>query len=201
VMLMLTDPQVSYDVQRELESDESLLWAGKPQPTRMMIPALPASGLGIVWTSFTVNFIVGWYSFGHRDVSGPSGLFGMHGILSSLFFVPFILIGVGMLLSPLWCYVIARNTVYAVTDKRALIIQRKWPHRVETYGQSDMINVVRTERRDGSGDLTFAKKPGRDSEGHSRMGDVKFVGIPEVRTVERLLRDLSANREREEDAR
>jgi hypothetical protein len=93
-------------ISRELNSDEAVLWSGSPDPVRSLRATLPIFLFGIVWMAFNVNFIVMWHR-GHNDVSVPGGLFGMQGLLSDLFFVPFILIGMGGLLSPLIAYRVA----------------------------------------------------------------------------------------------
>lgn len=116
-------------VRSELKPGEELRWTGSPDPKRMMIPSIFGFGFGVVWTAFNVNFIWMWHS-GPRDVNGPAGLFGFHGILSELSFVPFILIGLAALLSPVWMYRKAKRTID---------------------------NIERKERSDGSGDLTFAR--------------------------------------------
>lgn len=173
----------------ELEHGEQLLWMGKPSPKRMMIPSIFSFGVGVVWTSFIVNFVYMWHA-GPNNVQGPRGLFGMQGILSELFFVPFILIGGGMLFSPIWFYLNAKRTVYGVTDKRVLIVRNGRTRKVQSYGSADIGNVERTERPDGSGDLAFARRSYRDSDGQQRSQATQFVGIPNVRSVEKLLRDL-----------
>jgi hypothetical protein len=43
-------------------------------------------------------------------------------MLFPLFGIPFLLVGLGVMLGPLWVYLGARKTVYAVTEKRALAI-------------------------------------------------------------------------------
>jgi hypothetical protein len=63
-----------------------------------------------------------WYGgTGKREVFRPGGLWGLQGIAGTLFFVPFVLIGVAMLLMPAWAYVSAKRTVYVITDQRVLV--------------------------------------------------------------------------------
>lgn len=188
---MLVDRFLQSELKAELEPDEEALWVGKPDPKRAAIQCLGICGLGVVLLAFMASFIEGWYSFPHKDVSGLGGLFGMNGILSSLFFVPFVLIPMGMLLSPLWAYLHSRHTLYAVTNQRIVIFQSKWPRKIQSFGKSDLTSVERRERPDGSGDLTFAQKLCKDSEGSGRTQDVKFLGIPEVKAVEKLLRETA----------
>jgi len=144
---------------------------------------------GIIWTSFTVNFIHEW----HQGAGPPTSSFwGFNGIASELFFIPFLLIGVGMLLSPLWAYFHARRMVYAITNNRILIVQQGKTRRIESYGRSELGNIARVERPDKSGDLMFAQKHYKDSDGDQQTKDIKFVGIPQVQQVETLLRETFA---------
>lgn len=186
---MFDDSDLRNIIEPELEDGEQLLWTGRPSSKRMMMPSIATFGFGVVWTSFIVNFIYMWHNNVPKNVQGPVGLFGMQGILSNLFFVPFIVIGVGMLLSPIWYYLKAKRTVYSVTDKRVLIVQNRRSRKVQSYGPSEIGDIERTERADGAGDLTFARRGYRDSDGDQRSQDIQFVGIPNVRSVEKLLRD------------
>jgi len=186
---MQIDSQVAEAVRPELQGREQLLWTGRPNAKRTMLRSLPAAGFGAVWTAFIVNFMWTWYTFPKVDRSGPAGLFGLHGALMALFFVPFILIGVGLLLSPLWDYLGARSTYYIITNARILIVEGKRSRTFRSYYPADLGVLERSERADGSGDLTFAQKVSTDSEGHRKIEALNFVGIPEVRQVERLLRE------------
>lgn len=181
-------------IEPELEDGEPLLWVGKPSPGRMLIPSIILFVFGVVWSSSIVGFIYTWHSVGPRVGNGPGGVFGTLGLLSNLFFAPFVLIGLGMLSSPIWVYRKAKQTVYGITRDRILIVQNGRVRRVRTYSPSDINAIERTERADGSGDLTFARRSYRDSDGDRRSETIQFVGIPEVRSVEKLLRDLFANK-------
>lgn len=188
---MLTDTRMRSLVQPELEAGEQLLWVGSPAPMRMARASLGRFCMGIVWSAITGHFMVNWYS--HKpDVSGPGGLWGHHGIASSLFFVPFILGGAHELLSPLLAYLTATRTVYAITSKRALIITRGRTRKVRSYPERDIRSIQRDERQNGTGDVTFARTRTKDSDGNDVVEDVKFVGIPDVRLVERVLRETFA---------
>lgn len=175
-------------ISRELKPDETVLWSGSPDPRRSMTATLPIFLFGIAWMTFNVNFIVTWHS-GHSDVSGPGGLFGMQGLLSDLFFVPFILIGIGTLLSPAIAYRVALNTVYAITNHRILIISSGRTSKVQTYLPESLNVLERTEFANGTGTVTFSRSNYRDSDGDARSKDAQFVGISDPRVVEQLLQD------------
>src|SRR5207247_633237 len=112
----------SYDlesrIQPELDAGERILWCGQPNPGRMWIHAVPILIFGIPWTLFAVFWMAMAIGFG-THASGPPGPFRS---LFPLFGLPFVLIGIGMLSAPYWMARTARSTIYAITDKRALVI-------------------------------------------------------------------------------
>jgi len=96
----------------------------------------------------------------------------------------------------------ARNTLYAITDHRVIILRTGRVHRVSSYRKRAITRLNRFERSDGSGDLVFsgeASPYGYGAYGNSeynynyynsnRLG--VFTAIPNVRQVEqKLLRML-----------
>ncbi len=172
-------------IEPELEEGEQLLWLGAPSPKRMLIPSIFIFGFGVVWTSSIGAIIAVAHS-----LEGPMQALGPGRFLGDLCFVPFVLIGFVMLFSPILLYRKARRTAYGITPNRVLVVVNGRSRKVRTYGPGEIGDIERTERPDGSGDLTFARRSYRDSDGDQRSQAIEFVGIPEVRSVERLLRDL-----------
>lgn len=180
---------------RELSANERLLWAGRPAPLRQAIQALPLALFGIPFTIFACSWTFGAGAF--------SGVFALVGVL-------FLLVGIKMLTSPLWSYAKAKSTVYAVTDKRALVIRGGGARAVTSYEPADIGEIDRREKSDGSGDLIFGRptsylEPGpmmplTGAKGVTTFapgGTVRrtgvragFYGIPDVRAVEQHLRNL-----------
>jgi len=84
----------------------------------------------------------------------------------------------------------ARNTIYALTNKRAIIIRvhRDGSITERDYRGDELIHLARKEYKDGSGTLTFesARGAGHSSQTASRH---KFAAIERVIEVERMLRD------------
>ena len=106
--------------------------------------------------------------------------------------LPFLGVALGIALLPWWWPNVTRHTVYAISDRRLLII-RNWPRRkVTSYGPDDIDVIERRERKDGSGDLIFRREEYRklrhhhDPPGRRRVGDrvIGFFGVPEVRRLE-----------------
>ena len=167
---------------RALDPGEHLLWSGSPDPGRSATQVLPAALFGIPFAGFAAFWMYTAYHMTARGAHLPGGW-----ALFPLFGTPFLLIGLGVILSPLWTYLGARRTVYAVTDQRALIISAVGARGVESFSHDDIGDLSMVERPDGSGDLFFANRTIATRRGTTSLR-VGFVGIPEVRTVEQLLR-------------
>ena len=82
-------------VEAELQSGETLAWA--EQPLRFYrVQAIALALFGIPWTAFAVFWV-------YAAAGGLNNFLGSKPpILFALFGVPFILIGIGMLSSPIW---------------------------------------------------------------------------------------------------
>jgi len=167
----------------QLDPGERLLWSGSPDPGRGALLALPITLFGIPFAGFAAFWILaasGITSHATR-ARGPWLFFPLFGL-------PFLLLGLGMLTAPLWAYLAARRMVYAVTEKRAIIIASGGVRGVQSYAHTDLGDIQRVERPDGSGDLYFATKSTVTSRGYVNQTKIGFTGIPEVRTVEQLVR-------------
>ena len=108
-----------------------------------------------------------------------------------LFGLPFLLVGLGIMLLPVWAWRGAKKTVYAISNERLIIIA---PGSVSSFEPDEIDNLVRRERPDGSGDVIFrrdrmfARAARRGSR--TRVRRDGFFGIPEVRRVEDEIRRL-----------
>ena len=126
---------------------------------------------------------------------GPAGVLGL----------PFVAIGAGIALSPLWRQRSRRRTVYAITDRRLLIIRAGTVRRVRSFTPDDIQDLDRRERPDCTGDLIFSHETlirddlrlRRDGPPHyrSRRHALGFFGIPEVRRVEAAVQALRDGRD------
>jgi hypothetical protein len=105
--------------------------------------------------------------------------------LFALFGLPFVLVGLGMMGSPYWLYRKAKSTVYALTNRRVMIITGGASKKIQSFAGKDIGIIERTERANGSGDVTFATIT--TSKNTHRVG---FMGVQDSRRVERLLLDV-----------
>jgi hypothetical protein len=166
------DPEQRRRVEPDLEPGERLLWTGQADAKRVARQTLPVLLIGIPWTVFSL--------FGAWPWSWDRALPGL-----------FVLFGLVLCATPAGSYFSALQTLYAVTDRRILILTEGKRRKLEVYRPADLCETERQELPDGSGDLLFARRQEKDSDGGTRTVEVKFVGVPQVRAVERLLRQLS----------
>jgi hypothetical protein len=105
-------------IDNELQLGEGIRWVEQPVPRFFTVSSIGIFLFGIYWTSFALVWMHGASRFDPGFAS--FGLF-------------FVLIGFGMLSSPIWEWQKVRKTVYLVTDKRAISIQGGWSTTIRSY--------------------------------------------------------------------
>jgi hypothetical protein len=172
-------------VENELQEGESIAWVCQPIPKHFAMRSLPIVLFAIPWTCFAIFWIAGASGFKIPNFKHGFDFFPMFGL-------PFLLIGFGMLSSPLWMAWKAKKTAYVLTDRRALIFDGCWSAHVRSFAPDRLLDLRRTQRKDGSGDLIFEKKLSYDSEGSKQSTDIGFLAIPNVKDVEERVRLIAA---------
>ncbi len=171
--------QLQSTVQDELESGERIMWLQQPQPWVFIRAALPAVLFAIPWTAFAVFWM-------HGASAGGTGFM--------LFGLPFVLVGLGMLASPLWGLRLAKRTVYVVTDRRAIVFVGGLSTAVRSFDAEELDGYTKNMRAGGAGDLIFG--PDYNSSGNSqqrsRTWQNGFFGLPDAREGERFIKALIA---------
>jgi len=173
-------PELEDRVAHELEQDEQLVWTGQPRTDLATRPAYFLVPFGIFFAGFALVWIVIAF-FLTAGLMAPCGL-------------PFIAIGIWLVCSPIWLRSRARRTIYALTDRRAIVWEPGWfgNSTVRSYSGAGLGHIARIERRDGAGDLVLEEFTtyGRDSQGHTTSQTTRrgFLAIDDVRGVEELVR-------------
>lgn len=170
-------------------ASERLLWWGRPAAGRLALRSLPAAVFGVPFTAFAAFWMwaAGGGLGGGRPPDGPMTFFPLFGL-------PFLLVGLGMLLSPLLAAAAARRTLYAVTSGGILFVKAGRTRRVERRPLPGGDVLQRRERPDGSGDLVVAKPEAARPRGWNVLHATTFVGIPQVARVERIVADATQGR-------
>ena len=180
-------PRLSELVQHDLRPGEQLRWVGQPVAFWCidwgtvigLTPVLAVfGGLG--------SYVLYSLAAGEIVVSGFTFLMVL-GL--SLLFVLFPLAAVSAPFFRAWC---RRNTVYAITNRRAFISgmgEGSWRL------QSDMV-ASNFQRKDGSGNLVFSVRWETDVNGVTRKVENGFMNIRDVRLVEEILEKAIAERKK-----
>jgi len=172
-------------VKHELQTGERVLWMEQPIPRYFTAMSTGAFLFAIPWTAFAIFWIGRASGFKLPD-------FGKGGFsFFPLFGVPFVLIGLGMLSSPLWSYRKAFKTVYVITDRRAITFDAGWTTTIRSYPPDRLQNIHRKEKRDATGDVVFGQRVWSGSEGGRQAQDLGFLNIREPKKVEQMLGKLA----------
>ncbi|MGI9492164.1 MAG: hypothetical protein ACR2QF_07180 [Geminicoccaceae bacterium] len=172
----------------EMTPGEKLLWAETSLPGNARRRIFPISLLG--WIFLLLSFA--WVN---KAATASMGLLVLG--------IPFVVGGLALASAPWWWPNITRRIIYAISDRRLLIIRNISKRKVTSYGPEDIDVVERREHRDGSGDVIFRReetqklKHHHDPRGKRRVSvrEVGFFGVPEVHRVEEAIWALKQKRD------
>ncbi len=186
-MVVSSNPIAPTGIDAELQSGEQVLWVGRPTPLRLALQNGEALVTGVLAVA---AFLVLLFVFPVANIFS----FLVFGCGFPWVFLFFFLLPFYYFARPVSDYLAAERTVYAVTNRRALIIKPKLRGKVvKSYNR-----IAQIERRDltgGSGDLIFGSETEARGRASSRVRTRKigFYGIANVREVERLMLDRVVN--------
>ncbi len=201
---MGTIPGLSLDVdaaiRAELRPGEELWYAGMPKPWLVARRMLPISVFGLFFGGFAAFWIamaaVGvWFGTGGAKATPPdtsgneavSQAAGFVFLLFPLFGLPFLLVGLAMILSPVWIARMARRTAYCVTSTRAMQITAGRSTRVRSWSPDEIGDIEKRVYADGYGTLRFARSTTLNSKGRERTVAEGFDGTPDPNACEEAL--------------
>jgi hypothetical protein len=155
-------------VKNLLLDGEELLLVTQPAPWRI---AQNEFRFGVIGFVIAIMWILIFIS-----ASTDSNTRG-YGTASTIIVLIIELVSLGMMFSPVRAYQSARNYIYAVTNKRAIIIEPGFSKdTVKSYGRREITQLRIQPWREGFDDLLFGLPLGTG-----------FLGIPEVEEVRKLM--------------
>lgn len=175
---------------------ERVLWAGQPRMSRFLAEVLPLLVFALPFTAFAL--------FWEWGVLFGTGGFSPFKLIMAAFGLPFVGVGLWLFAKPLGTLSRARRTAYAVTNRRALLVDLR-SELVRGYGPEAITEI----RRAGRGDLIFTADrvsesffPAASSEpAKGAYLPVGFAGLADVDGAQAQLEALmSEKRERGEEA-
>lgn len=176
------EPSALTIAQQEMRPGERLIWADRPAPRRMVLSGLVLTAFGAVFAGFAAF----WIAAASSMVPDDFGVFAYF----PLFGIPFLLIGLAIMLAPVWIWMTAKKTIYAISSDRLVIMIGR---RVRSIEPDEIESLERREDADGGGDIIFRRDLVRSHSRHhgrTRERKVGFFGIAEVRRVEDEIRRL-----------
>ena len=179
-------------MQAELDRGEKLLWFGAPLPERVAQQEKAVGGAGIAAAIFGVFWLCGVLFIGGSAAKmGAPIVFPIFAGGMFLFGLFFVAQALGLAGKPSQEAKRARDTVYAVTDKRLIVLVAGQGAR--SYTPRDIERVERRDTPDGRGDVLFARERATNYANgnyrlHERWKELGFFGIENAREVERLIR-------------
>lgn len=169
--------QLKDKVQRELEPGERIAWQAMPKPHYFSSTSTAAFLFAIPWTAFAIFWMFGASQSGNLAFTS--------------FGIPFVLVGLGLLSSPLWAYRKSRNSIYVITDRRAITFEGGFTITIRSYEPERLKDLYRKEHKDGTGDVIISRHEWKDSEGDLQKLEIGFMRIEEPKMVESLLKELA----------
>ena len=171
-------------IERELDAGEQIRWVEIPIPRYFTAGSTSAFLFAIPWTAFAIFWMFGASGFQMPDFDDAFDLFPLFG-------VPFVLIGLGMLSSPLWAYRKSTKTVYVITNKRAITFDGGTSTTIRSYPPNKLTDIYRKEKSDGTGDVIISSKAWKDSDGDRHSEELGFLRILKPKEVEKMLNTLA----------
>ncbi len=180
-------PELRTLVDNELDHDEKIVWLGRPDPKAAGRGYLPIQLFAIPWTAFSIFWICGAAGFKIPDFKQGFDFFPLFGI-------PFLLIGIGMLTAPIWGKRLASQSVYVLTNRRAILFKKEFTGMsIRSFKPDQLRSLERKQHADGSGDLIFTQEVTGHGDNGPHIGKVGFLGVANVKQVEDLVEQLAAS--------
>ncbi len=208
---MQTQQEIDALIAKELEEGERVLWTDRPNPNNRS-SASPIITFYILTAVFgfigimliLIGFII---SISVHGKSGSDVLLALSIIGTTFIFLAIVFSIIALVYRPN-----LKGTAYAITEQRIITVITGRSLTVYSYGKNDISVLNRIERPDGSGDLIFAANRqampyyggnygyygasygayGGTAGGMGTLGASanagKFLGIANVRDVERIVR-------------
>jgi hypothetical protein len=176
---------------------ERMLWAARPD---RRVAALLSFGIWLIavpWTAFALFWIALpmsalYETYTGINIGAPKGTPTLIIWIFAIFGVPFVLVGLGMLLAPFAAIRKGWRTLYVLTTKRLAVLEGGRTVSVVSIRPDEISGLSRKEGPDGRGTLIVHQGFERDSDGDRVEKKVELGVINEVRKVEGLVAALKA---------
>jgi hypothetical protein len=175
---------------------EKLVWAARPDNRIAVLLSFGIWLFAIPWTAFSLFWIsipsaALYEGYMEVNIGAPKGAPTLAMWAFALWGVPFVAIGFGMLLAPLFTWRKGSKTLFVLTSKRLTTLQSGSQVKVISIYPQEISGLSRKEGADGRGTLTVSLGYERDSDGDRVPKSAVFGVITDVRKVEAMVRALA----------
>src|SRR5260370_4184672 len=180
---MGSPPQLLPQAVARESSGSKMLWSARPGPWGYARSRWKHAWIGIPFTAFAMFWTWG-ASGGFSGSSGkqPPPFFVLWGCM-------FILIGLCILLSPVFALWKAGRVFYVVTERSAIIFEKTWSLKIQSFDASGFGGFERVSRGERDGDILFQRTIERRGKG-TCVTEVGFLGLRDYAEVEQALKSM-----------
>ncbi len=191
------DYEATTIIQRELDPDEELLWAGRPKQGIVFrsgdiffVPfSLLWGGFAIFWEIMAIKAVPVGMKKGELEV-----------IIFPVFGIPFVAVGLYLIFGRFFVDAMRRKrTFYGLTNKRVIIVSGLFSKKVESLNIDGIRYISFTEKSNGYGTIAFGNKDALSSFyagsawPEARNDVPMFELIPNAKDVYYQIRNLQGN--------
>ena len=169
---------LSVQIDRELAPGEMIQWIDQPIVRSFTARLIRTFLSGIPWIVFALFWI--GTGPGYKDLF----MNGFNPSILSLLFCGVLFI----LFASFTGKRTAQNTVYIITDRRAILFEATAPRTIRSYLPNQLQSVYRQENKDGSGNVIITIYYVKDSDGDERKDYAGFVDIRHPKEAEKFLK-------------
>lgn len=181
-----------------LERGERVLWKGRPT-RKTDYSAFLIWAFAIPWTAFSLFWVTATYSLSQTSAPDEGGL-RIAALLFPLFGVPFVIVGLIMMISPFFAITVPGRTLHAITDRRILRIVVGWKASLRIIPGEWVTKVDHLTKFDGTGTLLVSfDQPAANGKGgrrHERLKGPRRTAIrnlPSIRSAVRAAEEMRLN--------
>ena len=191
-------------VKNELYSNEHILYIDQPVASYWHPETISASIFGLIILLLSLPFFIALFpDYSHRANYETVALIFQYLVLIA----PVLMVGIIFLFMPLWRQGDFLNTVYVITNERAMIIVKNdfWSsfhlltrhpkingkNTIEYYYLKELKTIYKCNKLNNLGDLRFGVERFYSSRGGYDYREVGFFNIKNLKMVEKLFQQLN----------
>lgn len=181
-----------------LEPGERVLWKGRPTVS-VDYKAFFIWLFAIPWTAFSMFWVVMTWRLSQTSAPDEGGML-IAAKLFPLFGVPFVIVGLVMMVSPFLAMTVPGRTLNAVTDRRILRVVGGWKASLRVIPGEWVKGIDHKAKFDGTGTLIISYEEPDDQKGrrahHAEREGVQMMTIrhlPSIRSAVRAAEEMRLN--------